>query len=81
MTREKSTPNLDLHGTKGEEMKDQEEIQSAWEICNLLEKLNDLLWNRYGNDFIEIYLREEDDKFLRTIGHPGPTRAQDKTEE
>ena len=61
-------------------MKDQKEIQSAWKIFNLIEKLNHLLWNRYENDFIEIYLREEDDKFLRTIGHPSLTNNRDKTE-
>jgi hypothetical protein len=61
-------------------MKDQKEIQTAWEICNLIEELNNLLWDRYEDDFIEIYLREEEDTFLRTIGPPNLTRAQDKTE-
>jgi len=60
-------------------MKDQKEIQIAWEIWNLVEKLNNLLWDRYEEDFIEIYLREEDDKFLRTIQHSNLTRTQDKT--
>ena len=61
-------------------MKDQKEIQIAWEIWNLIEKLNDLLWDRYEDDFIKIYLREEEDKFLRTIELPSLTRIQDKTE-
>ncbi len=61
-------------------MKDQKEIQIAWETLNLIEKLNNLLWNRYEQDFIEIYLREEEDKFLRTIKHPSLTRTQDKTQ-
>ncbi len=61
-------------------MEDQKEIQIAWETLNLIEKLNNLLWNRYEQDFIEIYLREEEDKFLRTIKHPSLTRTQDKTE-
>jgi len=61
-------------------MKDQKEIQIAWEIWNLIEKLNNLLWDRYEDDFIEIYLREEEDTFLRTIGPPNLTRAQDNTE-
>ena len=60
-------------------MKDQREIQIAWEVWNLIEKLNNLLWDRYEEDFIEIYLREEEDKFLHTIGPPNLTRAQDKT--
>jgi len=62
-------------------MKDQKEIQIAWETLDLIEKLNNLLWDRYEQDFIEIYLREEEDKLLRTIGHPNPTTAQDQTEE
>ncbi|MBU1256012.1 hypothetical protein KKH35_04020 [Patescibacteria group bacterium] len=61
-------------------MKDQKEIQTAWEIWNLIEELNNLLWDRYEDDFIEIYLREEEDTFLRTIGPPNLTRAQDNTE-
>ena len=28
-------------------MKDQREIQIAWEVYNLIEKLNYLLWDRY----------------------------------
>jgi hypothetical protein len=63
-----------------EEMKDPKEIQIAWDIWNLIERFNDLLWNRYEEDFLEIYLQEEGDKFLRTIGHPSLTRTQDKTE-
>ena len=62
-------------------MKDPREIQIAWEIWNLIEKLNNLLWTRYEDDFIKIYLREEEDKFLSTIAHPNPTTAQDQTEE
>jgi len=61
-------------------MKDQKEIQIAWEIWNLIEKLNNLLWDRYEDDFLEIYLREEEDKFPRTIGPPSLARTQDKTE-
>jgi hypothetical protein len=61
-------------------MKDQKEIQIAWEIWNLIERLNDLLWDRYEKGFLEIYLREEENKFLRTIGDPNLTTAQDKTE-
>ena len=61
-------------------MKDQKEIQTAWETWNVIEKLNNLLWDRYEDDFIEIYLRDEENKFLRTIGHPNLARALDKTE-
>ena len=61
-------------------MKDQREIQIAWETWNLVEKLNNLLWDRYEEDFIEIYLKEEEDKFLHTIGYLNLTRVQDKTD-
>ena len=63
-----------------EEMKDQREIQIAWETWILVEKLNNLLWDRYEEDFIEIYIKEEEDKFLHTIGYPNLTRVQDKTD-
>ena len=62
-------------------MKDQKEVQIALEIWNLINKLNDLLWDRYEEEFLEIYLKEEDDKFLRTIKHSTPSGAQDKTED
>jgi len=61
-------------------MKDQKEIQIALEIWNLINKPSDLLWDRYEEGFLDIYLKEEEDKFLRTIGHPNLTRALDKTE-
>jgi hypothetical protein len=61
-------------------MKDPKEIQTAWKIWNLIEELNNLLWDRYEDDFLEIYLREEENKFLRTIGPPSLTRTQHKTE-
>ncbi len=60
-------------------MKDQKEIQIAWGIWNLIERLNDLLWYRYEDEFIEIYLREEEDKSLETIGQ-NLSGAHDKTE-
>jgi len=48
-------------------MKDQKEVRIALEIWNLINELGDLLWDRYEEEFLEIYLKEEDDKFLRTI--------------
>ena len=62
-------------------MKDQNEVQIALEIWNLTNKLGDLLWDRYDKEFLDIYLKEEADKFLRTLQDstlPGP---QDKTED
>jgi len=51
-------------------MKEEKEMQIAWEIWNLINKLNDLLWNRYEDSFLKIYSQEEDEKYLRTIGLP-----------
>lgn len=62
-------------------MRDQKEIQIAFEIWNLTNKLNDLLWDRYEEEFLEIYLKEEDDKYLRTIQDSSLPEAQDKTED
>jgi len=59
-------------------MKDQKEIQIALEIWNLINKLSDLLWDRYEEEFLEIYLKEEDEKFLRTIQHSNLPGTQDK---
>jgi hypothetical protein len=43
-------------------MKTEKEIQTAWEIWTLINRLNDLLWDRYDHEFIEIDLQEEVDK-------------------
>jgi hypothetical protein len=60
-------------------MKDQKEIQIALEIWNLINKLSDLLWDRYEEGFLEIYLKEEEDKFLLTLEAPHLQRAEGKT--
>ena len=62
-------------------MKDQKEIQIAFEIWNLTNKLSDLLWNRYEEELLETYLKEEDDKYLRTIQDSNLPGAQNKTED
>jgi hypothetical protein len=51
-------------------MKEERESQIAWEVWNLLEKLNDLLWNRYEKEFIDLMMAEEQEQYLRTIGLP-----------
>lgn len=57
-------------------MKDQKEVQIAWEMLNLLEKLNQLLWDRYEDDFIDIDLQE--DPCLGPLGPLVVTEDQDK---
>ena len=61
-------------------MKDRKEIQTAWEIWILINRLNDLLWNRYEKDFPDLDLQEEEDKFLRSIESPDLPDAEDKTD-
>ena len=33
-----------------------EHIQAAWEISNAMAKLNDLIWDLYEDDFIELFI-------------------------
>ena len=61
-------------------MKDRKEIQTAWEIWILINRLNDLLWDRYEEDFPDIDLQEEEDKFLRSIESPDLPDAECKTD-
>ena len=61
-----------------EKMKDQKEVRIALKIWNLINKLGDLLWNRYEEEFLELYLKEEDDQYLRTIQNSNLPGAQDK---
>ncbi|MDI7260731.1 MAG: hypothetical protein QME90_12520 [Thermodesulfobacteriota bacterium] len=60
-------------------MKDQKEIRIALEIWNLINKLSDLLWDRYEEGFLQIYLKEEEDKILRTLEAPDLPSAEEKT--
>jgi len=67
-------------------MKTDKEIQTAWQIWILINRLNDLLWNRYDHEFIEIDLQEEVDetrpregKSLDTIEPLNLTTPPDKT--
>ena len=59
-------------------MKDEREVQIAWEMLNLLEKLNQLLWDRYEDDFIEIDV--PDDPCLGPLGPLVLLEAQNKKE-
>ena len=67
-------------------MKTEKEIRTAWEIWILINRLNDLLWDRYDDEFIEIDLQEEVDKTQpregKSLGAIEPlnlTTPQDKT--
>ena len=41
----------------------QEEIQTAWTLWHLMARLNEIIWNRYENEFIEQYLKLEEEKY------------------
>jgi len=81
MAKENPIPNLKNTKTVRRKMKDQKEIQVAFEIWNLTNKLNNLLWDRYEEEFLEIYLKEEDDKYLRTIQNSSLPEARNKMED
>jgi hypothetical protein len=61
-------------------MKDEKEIQTAWEIWILINRLNDLLLERYEEDFPDIDLQEQENPSLGPLGPLGLIDAQDKTE-
>jgi hypothetical protein len=41
-------------------MKSENEIKLAWEIWHLISRLNDLIWDFYENEFIDLHLKESD---------------------
>jgi hypothetical protein len=61
-------------------MKDEKEIQAAWEIWILINQLNDLLWDRYEEDFPDIDPYEQQDPCLGPLGPLGLIDTQDKKE-
>jgi hypothetical protein len=57
-------------------MKEQNEIQLAWEIWNLIDRLNTLIWDHYEDEFIEIYLKDEEKKYFSTLSPPGNSTSE-----
>ena len=53
-------------------MNNQEEIQTAWAIWHLMTRLNELIWNRYENEFIEQYLKLEEEKYWQSQSDKDP---------
>ena len=53
-------------------MNNQEEIQTAWTIWHLMTRLNELIWNRYENEFIEQYLKLEEEKYCQSQSDKDP---------
>lgn len=56
-------------------MNDQNEIRLAWQLWELASRLNNLLWDRYGDEFIDIHLTEEDDRYVSSIDELPPSSA------
>lgn len=44
-------------------MKNENEVQIAWTIWHLMARLNELIWDRYENEFIEKHLKLEEDNY------------------
>ncbi len=62
-------------------MKTEKEIQTAWEIWGLINRLNDLLWERYEEDFPDFDPYQQEDPCLGPLGPLGVIGDQNKTEE
>ncbi len=43
-------------------MKTSTEVEIAWEIWHLISRLNDLIWDLYENEFMNILEKKEDMK-------------------
>jgi len=44
------------------------EAQQAWLISQMIEEFNDLLWKRYGDEFVTFVL-EEDPDYESVLSH------------
>jgi hypothetical protein len=44
-------------------MNHEEEIKTAWTLWHLTVRLNELIWHRYENEFIQQYLKLEEEKY------------------
>ena len=53
-------------------MNNEEEIKTAWTIWHLTARLNELIWDRYENEFIEQYLHLEEEKYGQSIQEKDP---------
>lgn len=62
-----------LYPLKGEKtMNNEEEIKTAWSIWHLMARLNELIWDRYENEFIEKYLELEEEKYWQSQANEDP---------
>jgi hypothetical protein len=47
-------------------MNNEEEIQTAWSLWHLMASVSELIWDRYENEFIERYLKLEEEKYWKS---------------
>ena len=40
-------------------MKDRDQIDTAWQIWHLISRLNDLIWNHYEKEFLELVKKND----------------------
>jgi hypothetical protein len=40
-------------------MKDQNQVNTAWQIWHLISRLNDLIWDHYEKEFLELVKKNE----------------------
>lgn len=45
-------------------MNDPKTINAAWEIYNLIDKLANLIWDQFEDEFIQRSLQSQEDKYL-----------------
>ncbi len=45
-------------------------IEAAWEISNLMNKLNDLIWDQCEDAFIDRYIKKQEQKYREAQQKP-----------
>jgi hypothetical protein len=43
------------------------ETQIAWQVWNLLNEISDILWDQYGNEFIDFHCEDEVEKYMNEL--------------
>jgi hypothetical protein len=60
-------------------MKDEKQSRIAWEIWNLMNRLNDLLFDHYHEGFEDLWSEEQDD-LLEDINVPSAADSREEGE-
>lgn len=51
------------------------EARVAWSISQMLEELNSLLWDRYGDEFVAFAMEEDEERGALLQQPPEPARS------